>query len=153
MISFDFILPRLATGGGIENEQDLGTLRNAGITHIIDCRDDVNDALFFKSLTPDIYLWNPTKDDGTPKDATWFEKSILFAWEKLIVPSAKLYVHCAAGVNRGPSTTYAIMRTLGWSHLFAKNYIEVRRPQTVEGLRYVPDADKAMIVLGYESSV
>jgi len=60
-----------------------------------------------------------------------------------------LYCHCAAGINRGPSTAYAILIALGLRHHEARAMIVTHRPQTIVGMRYADDAERAITALGY----
>jgi protein-tyrosine phosphatase len=93
------------------------------------------------------YLWNPTIDDGEPKPPEWFAKTIEFSLNALAQPWTKVYVHCAAGVNRGPSSAYAVMLALGWDGPTALALIKERRPTAQVG--YAKDADVAVVTLGY----
>src|SRR5581483_3080902 len=102
-MDFNFVTARVATGAAIHNAQDVDVLAKAGITHVINCRDDQDEAPFFAQHPEMHYIWNPTADDGKPKPPDWFAKSISFALEALSHPKNKVYAHCAAGVNRGPS--------------------------------------------------
>jgi hypothetical protein len=151
--NFSFITSRLATGGGPATIDDLKYLMSLGITHVIDVRS-ISDAGAV-TLAPRLsFLWNPTMDDGQSKPTWWFQVSIQFA-----IPGAlqmertnKVYVHCDQGINRGPSTAYAILRAwTGMTHDDAEWLIIKHRPQTIPpiGLRYRADADKALKELGY----
>ena len=145
MPDFDFITPRLATGAALSGPADVEALQQAGVTHVIDCRAEFNDAPL---LGPNFqYLWNGVPDDGQPKPASWFQRSIQFALPALALPHVRVYAHCAAGVNRGPSTAYAIMLAEGWIGDAAAALIEQKRPQAKIGYR--ADADAAIPVLGY----
>jgi protein-tyrosine phosphatase len=123
------------------------SLTDAGVTHIIDCREDFDDGCLLADHPGVTYLHNGTADDGQPKSAEWFGKSIQFALEALSRPHHKVYAHCAAGVNRGPSTCYAIMLSLGFTPEDAERVIRLARPQV--GLAYKSDAEKAVKKLGY----
>ncbi len=146
MSDFTFITPRLATGGGVNSAVDAQALKAAGITHIIDCRDDVDDAPVLTGLGL-AYLWNPTPDDGLVKPPAWFATSLTFALGALVQPHTRVLNHCAAGINRGPSTAFGVMRALGWTAVQAEALIRAVRPQV--GLRYKADADAAVSALGY----
>jgi protein-tyrosine phosphatase len=124
-------------------------LVTAGITHIIDCRDDFNDAPLLAGQSAISYLWNGVPDDGDPAthgDA-WFAKSIGFALPALSGPHTKVYCHCAAGVNRGPSTAFAIMLASGFTAADAEAVIRAARP--VVGLAYKTEAVASVSNLGY----
>jgi|SRR5580704_7251713 protein tyrosine phosphatase (PTP) superfamily phosphohydrolase (DUF442 family) len=149
MADFTFITARLATGGAITSQADVDALAAAGISSIIDCRDDFDDAALLSSRPSMAYLWNGAADDGKQKPATWFQKSIEFALPALAQPHKKVYCHCQAGINRGPSTAYAILRALGFGRDEMLTLIRLKRPQTIVGIRYSADADAAIQSLGY----
>jgi protein-tyrosine phosphatase len=149
-MDFNFVTPRLATGAAISTADDVEAIVAAGITHVIDCRNEFNDGALLAANPKLVYLYNPTADDGTTKPSDWFNRSLTFALPALAHPKNKVYAHCAAGVNRGPSTAYCIMRALGFSSDGAKDLIHSARPKTIEGIRYANDADQAVVVLGYD---
>ena len=146
MTDFSFVTGRLATGAAISGPDDVQALKSAGITHIIDCRAEFDDGQLLASSGL-AYLWNGTDDDGQPKPPAWFAASLAFALPALAQPHVKAYAHCAAGVNRGPSTAYAILRATGLAADTAAQIIRATRPQV--GLRYAGDADIAITALGY----
>jgi protein-tyrosine phosphatase len=144
---FNFVTARLATGAAISSLADAQQIAAAGVTHILDVTDGGDDTPLFAALPNVHVLWNPTADDGQPKPSSWFATSLAFALPALAGPGAKVYAHCSAGVNRGPSTAYAVMRALGWAADEAEKEIRAARPQV--GLAYKSDADTAVITLGY----
>jgi protein-tyrosine phosphatase len=146
MADFSFVTRRLATGAAISGPDDVQALLAAGITHCIDCRGEFDDSSLLATSGMG-YLWNGTADDGQPKPPAWFAASLAFALPALVIPRAKIYAHCAAGVNRGPSTAYAILRALGLDPAGAEAMIRAARPQV--GLAYKNDADAAVTALGY----
>jgi hypothetical protein len=91
------------------------------------------------------YLFNPAADDGQPKPVDWFQRSLRFAMPILARPGWIVYVHCYDGINRGPSTAYAILRAQGLSPWQARLLIDFNRPIDVAGLRYAGDAEKALL--------
>lgn len=157
-MDYNFVLDHLATGAGINAAQDVQELTAAGVTHVIDCRAEQDDAPLFTGSPQISYLWNPTADDGQPKDVPWFAKGVAFALPALCwlppdttpiapPPHPRVYCHCAAGINRGPSMTFAIMLALGFRPDLAEQLIRAVRPQV--GLAYKGDAIKAITALGY----
>jgi hypothetical protein len=147
MLSWNWINGRLATGGGIQAAADAQTLLAAGVNTIIDCCEQ-NDQALLSPFAPGIqYLWNPTADDGAKKPPQWFKASLDFALPLLSKPGHRVYCHCSAGVNRGPSTTFAILIALGLTAQDAEAMIRKARPQV--GLRYMQDAMAAVKLLGY----
>lgn len=147
MADFNFVNERLATGAAIQSPDDVAALVAAGVTHVVDCTDAGDDTPLFVAVPTVHVLWNPTADDGQHKDVSWFKTSLDFALPPLSLPGAIVYAHCSAGVNRGPSTCYAIMRALGFKAADAEAVIRAARPQ-VE-LLYKGDADAAVVALGY----
>jgi protein-tyrosine phosphatase len=146
---FNFVTTRLATGAAITGSVDVLALAAAGITHVIDCRDDFDDTPLLASHAAISYLWNGMPDDGDPAthgDA-WFGKSLAFALPALSSPHTKVYCHCAAGVNRGPSTAFAIMLASGFTPSDAESIIRAARP--VVGLAYKTEAIASATNLGY----
>lgn len=146
MADFTMITVRLATGGAITSSDDVTALKNAGITHVIDCIEGSDDTSLLAGSGM-VYLYNGTQDDGQHKPPAWFAASLAFALPALAQPHVKVYAHCAAGVNRGPSTAFCILRALGWTSASAEAVIRAARPQV--GLAYKSDADAAIDVLGY----
>lgn len=147
-MDYNWINPRLATGAALNNgAADAQLLVAAGVTHIVDVTDAGDDTPYFAALPGVHVLWNPTSDNGEHKPPEWFGTSLMFALPALGQPHAKVYAHCSGGVNRGPSTAYAILRALGFTPADAEATIRAARPQV--GLAYKTDADAAMPILGY----
>jgi dual specificity phosphatase 3 len=147
MSDFSFVTSRIATGAALSGPEDVAALAVSGITHVVDCRAEFDDAPLFGE-GPMLYLWNGTADDGQPKEPGWFAKSLVFAMPALgSFPNSKILFHSSAGVNRGPSTAYAVLRALGLSPALSEALIRKARPQV--GLAYMRDADRAVAALGY----
>ena len=79
--------------------------------------------------------------------AAWFGAGIGFALPALAQPRTKVYAHCAAGVNRGPSMAAAILMALGVNGPTVWQMIVSARPQV--SLAYFDDAVAAVASLGY----
>lgn len=153
------ILPQFFTGGAISSEADVETLVAMGITADIDCRLEYDDQSVIDEYAekpnakdaleahPKIaYLYNGVADDKQPKPAAWFQRSWEFA-EPILKSGGVVLAHCAAGVNRGPSTCYFLMRAyLGMSGDEAYSLIVHLRPVAEVGYRQ--DADEAIVTLG-----
>lgn len=147
-LDLNFVTHRVATGGSLETRDNLKELKALGITHIINARSEFNDATLFTRDMGFNYLWNGVDDDGHAKPVEWFKRAIDFALPALALPGTKIYAHCQAGINRGPSLAYAILRAQGMDTLWAKNLIQLARPIAFVG--YAKDADDAIKSLGYE---
>ena len=149
MADFDFVTSRLATGAASTAAADVQALVAAGITHIIDCRDDFNDRDLLSGDPTLSYRWNGVPDDGDPvtHGAEWFGNSLAFAMPALGSPHHKVYCHCKGGVNRGPSTAFAVMLASGFTPADAEVIVRTARP--VVGLAYKAQAIAAVVTLGY----
>jgi protein-tyrosine phosphatase len=126
-IDITWITDRLALGGGIWNDEKMGEVARAGITHIIDMQIEFDDTELAAPYGISV-LWNPVDDDFEPKPPEVFQRGVDFALEAFEDPGARLYIHCAAGVHRAPMMTLAVMRALGWKLLEAQEIMETRRP-------------------------
>jgi dual specificity phosphatase 3 len=146
MTDYNFITDRLATGAHPGDADGVKQLLAVGVTHILNCWGEVDESPLMAGL-PVTYLWCPTLDDGAPKGPEWFGPGLAFALPALAQPGAKLYSHCAAGINRGPSMAFAIMFALGWNAVDAEAMIRKVRPQV--GLAYKNDAIRVVPTLRY----
>jgi protein-tyrosine phosphatase len=88
--------------------------------------------------------WNPVDDDFQPKDVEVFQRGVEFASHALDDPSAKLYIHCAAGVHRAPMMALAVLRAMGWTLEDAKRTIQARRPVADFADVYVKSVERFM---------
>lgn len=150
MIDFDFITAFLATGGALTSPDDVVILKDAGITHVIDCTWTEVDQEILGNETEISVLWNPTEDDGSYKPPYWFLHSIEYAFMALQKPHTRLYTHCNRGINRGPSTAFAILFAFGIEYSTAIDMIHKARPITRQGgIRYANDAANGLLALGY----
>lgn len=147
MADFEFCSTRVATGAAVSGEADVQALVDAGVTHVVDARAEFDDAPLFAAHPAISYLWNPAEDDGQTKPPEYFAKTLGFALPALAVPHTKVYCHCAAGVNRGPSNAFAVLVAQGWTAGGAEALIRAARPQV--GLAYKNDAIAACKTLGY----
>jgi hypothetical protein len=136
---------RLFTGAAL-HAGDTSSLHGLGITHIIDCRIEGGKDLADLGATFHL-LWNGTADDGAAKPASWFDKSLMFAMGALSHHRTKVLAHCAAGINRGPSTAYTILRACGYEPVPADSLIRLARPQV--RIRYEADGETAVRSLGW----
>lgn len=112
------ITERLIVGGGIAGADELAWLAQQGVTHVISAANGLNDsALGGASQSGLGFLYIPWDDDGLVKPVPDFWTA--FAWvaaaEAQLAVLGKqvgLYVHCAAGVNRGPLMATFILAAL-----------------------------------------
>lgn len=107
----------LSVGGDLDLAEDLtgkdcaeviDELLAHGVTHVLDLRIEGEDAEVWEQhgLPAVNYCWAPIFDsrDYVP-DAEWFDEVERFvdSFWRAAQPGDRLYVHCAMGINRGPS--------------------------------------------------
>lgn len=156
MADFTQINDLLWVGGAITSVTDVETIYGAGVDADIDCRQEQDDQSFvdaFSNLPPTPnhakevfhYLYIGVPDDGQPKPVSWFEAAWNFA-KPLFDQKISIDAHCAAGVNRGPSIGYFLLRAY-W-HMTGDDafaLLKQKRPQV--NVAYRNDADQAITAL------
>ncbi|NUK13979.1 protein-tyrosine phosphatase family protein [Streptomyces lunaelactis] len=137
----------LLVGAAPDSPLAVGELLELGVTHVLDCRT-LRPVPPPAATCPDL-VWHsaPTADDGTSRGADWYASCVAFAELASREESARLYCHCAAGVNRSPAAAYAILRSRGWPPPSARARILTRRPQARP--RYFEDAERCLHELGF----
>jgi hypothetical protein len=152
-VSFDFVNTRIATGGALSDPADVETLVQAGITHIVDATNtadqNYDDVATFANHPAISVFWNPTDDDGVDKSPEYWQDSVNFGMMALSLPHAKLFCHCTSGINRGPSTCFAILLVCGYSADQGLSAIHNARPITEGGVRYSTNVLNSLTELGY----
>lgn len=139
--TWDWITDRIAVGSGVDSRDGVCGRAHDGITHVIDCRVSAWAERHYRGSGVE-FFHNPTHDDGSEQPAEWFHRGINYALGVLAKPGTKLLIHCAAGINRSPSLTYAVLRALGYDRTAAVAAIETARP--VARVRYLHDAERAL---------
>jgi len=143
-VDISFITDRVATGGAVTTEADVRELHRVGITHAATM------AIEWQSMTDRLlrgrihHLPNGTHDDLIHKKPEGFERTGWFALAALRDPNAKVYVSCGAGINRGPSGAYAVLRAHGMSPTEAYDAIVAARPIAEGGVFYRRCAESAI---------
>jgi protein-tyrosine phosphatase len=130
----NFVTPQLAVGGRYFGPR---RLRRAGVTHVLSARREPDRIGGFVCLN------NPMADDGAAQTTEYWFRTVEFALEVLADPTHKLYVHCAAGKNRGPAHAYAILLALGHPPDEARALI--RRTRRKATARYFDDVEAAIL--------
>ena len=121
-----WLTDRIAVGGGIWNRENMALVARTGVTHIIDMQIEFDDTPLAKPYGIEV-LWNPTDDDFEPKPPAMFERGVEFAETALASDDAKVFIHCAAGVHRGPMMALALLGSMGWDVEDAIDLIQSRR--------------------------
>lgn len=147
MSDFQFVLPRVAVGSAIGNSQEfVDALKASGVTLIVDCQGEFDDSPFCVPQGLQV-CWCPTSDDGQPKPLEWWSSGVSSAFHEYSNPHTKIFFHCAAGVNRGPSMCFGFLLALGFDAALAESLIRAVRPQV--GIAYKQDAINKIPLLGY----
>ncbi len=139
-----FVTDRIAVGGDLAPafrtaRQQLQDLKDAGITHIADLRDEWNDEELVRSWAPDVaYLYHPVEDAGQRIPADWFERLNDWVTEALSDPDTRVLVHCHMGVNRAPSAAFALLLAQGVP--VRRSLSAIRGQRDVAVIDYADDA-------------
>lgn len=138
-----FVTPTLAVGGDIStldrelSARQVEELAELGITHVIDCRQEWDDAALFADALPHLaYLHHGMDDAGQKVPAAWFEAAA--RWVAAAGPDAVVLTHCHMGINRGPSLGFALLLSQGWDAVDAIAAIREARP--IANVWYAEDA-------------
>lgn len=134
---------RLATSGDLPGDptealEQLRYWQEQGITHVFDMRGEADDTDFIQENSDIKSHWFGIDDNGTKRPDSWFNRVTRTAGEILANPDNRILVHCHMGINRGPSSLYAIMLTQGWAPTDALTAIRAARP--IAGIIYAADA-------------
>jgi len=135
----------LATGGDfdynavIANAQ-LRDLLNQQVGVVIDTRIEDDDTAIW-AKTPADYHHIPEDDyQGNHIDPADFDRAVMIA-RQAAAQGKKVFVHCHMGINRGPSTAFAILLDRGWSPAEAFDLVRSKRP--IAAVYYAEDALRA----------
>jgi hypothetical protein len=120
----DWITERIAVGQQPYLPKMVLALVERGITDLICCtRTPPIDYLTGTGIR---ILHAPQDDDGTRRDPSVVRQGVRFALDALGM-GGKLYVHCAAGVNRSPLMCYGIFRAIGFARSEAIQIVSSKR--------------------------
>lgn len=138
-----WITDRIAVGSGVWRPGDVARLRTAGITHVVDCRSDARMYAGLYAHSGVRHHHAETLDDGEAKGLDWFAAGATPALAALRRPGTKVLFHCAAGINRGPSMAYFVLRMLGYGPDTSMRMIKSKRQLAHVG--YAADAERALV--------
>lgn len=137
-----WLMETLATGGDFSYSvtragAQLNDLMQQGVGCVIDCRMEADD--FDTWMQTDVeYHWLPIDDiAGAHIPAGHFDRAVAIA-RRAEREGRKVFVHCHMGINRGPSTAFAIMLDRGCDPIKAFDWIRSVRPQA--GIAFAEDA-------------
>ena len=102
---------------GHSNAETIGRMRERGVTHVLDLRDDRHDRDVWlrNGLGTANYCHAPIIDfRGHTPPESWYRRVERFVerfWENSY-DGDRLYVHCQMGINRGPSASMLALLTV-----------------------------------------
>ena len=122
-MNLEWVTERIALGSAIGSPADIDKLVSEGVTHVLNMRE-VQDVLDPRLTT----LWLSQLDDGSPRPPGQYPKAVDFAFTAFATMKPKVYCHCQAGMNRGPTVCYALLRAFGMSKQESVTRIIAHRP-------------------------
>jgi hypothetical protein len=97
--SFAIIHPRIILGSSIN--VDLHTIASHGITHVVNCAEDICGSKWFKNEWPDRYAYISAIDNENEDITSWYPAFEQVMNTFLASKDCKnIYVHCECGINR-----------------------------------------------------
>lgn len=137
-----FVTASLAVGGDLSHRPPVALmqaseLRAAGVTHVLDVRQECDDEREWARMPEVTYRWDGIDDAGQRVPGPWFESITEWA-TRAIVEGGVVLTHCHMGINRGPSAGYAVLLRLGWDPVEALAAIRTARP--IAAVAYAEDA-------------
>ncbi|MBN1284210.1 MAG: dual specificity protein phosphatase family protein [Anaerolineae bacterium] len=126
--SMTHITSHLFVGGKI-SRAGWERLESWGVSALVNLRVEFDDRAL--GIRPDVYLWLPTVD-GTPPTLEQLDQAVRTI-RRAVAEGRKVYIHCAAGVGRAPTTAAAYLVTTGMTVEEAVLYIRQRRPIAAPG--------------------
>lgn len=140
--------PSLIFGSAPVNAADITRLKNMGVTHVLDLRLERPDQSQRYSGTGIIYRREPMEDFEQIRPETTrlqpaehYVRGVTFIRDAL-AHGGKVYIHCAAGLQRSPSMVYAALRASGMSADEAWDAVRAAR-SSVKHV-YIPGAEAAV---------
>jgi len=139
---------RLAVGDAIESLYDARKIAASGVTKVLNLRTNQDEAEWVQKAGM-LYLANPTNGDTVTKPVDFWSTSINYFLQSLAeYPSCKMLVHCKHGVDRSPSTAYAMLRAIGAPAAKAWGHVTDAQPKATGVLNKQVEA--ALKSLGYK---
>lgn len=145
--NISWITDQVATGGDFSFDPDKAArqmieLLDMNIDLVIDCRIEENDADLWE-YTGVTYVHLPVNDDGAKLPYRHFARAVQHA-SPVLARGGKVFVHCHMGVNRGPSTAFALLLDQKMVATKAFDLIREKRPQAA--VYYAMDALEAHLI-------
>jgi len=117
----------LAFGSVIRTWRDVESLREFGVTHVINLLKNRNG----KKIRRFNSLWLPFRDDKKPRPKWFYKRALKFHKRTSRKKNSKLLVMCYHGRSRSASLTYFLLRSSGMTEARAENRIRKARPAAI----------------------
>lgn len=128
----NWVAPRLAFGSMIGTAENMRSVADAGITHVINLQDEFDDAPLVGDTGVSVH-WLKLGSNADC-DTAEIESALRFARRALDDGRNSLFIHCMAGRNRSAKITYAVLRLIGTPDVEARDMIKRAQPDaTLEG--------------------
>jgi hypothetical protein len=126
---------------GSDYPDSIRTLREHGVTHVLDVREEWNDLDTWvdEGLPLDNYCYAPIVDSwGYRPDESWCEKVETFVRRFLDErkPGDRLLIHCHMGINRAPSAAMLALLVADPSMNPFDAFLAVRNARDIAGVIY-----------------
>lgn len=122
----------LAFGSIIKTWRDVDSLRDLGITHVINLLKNRNG----KKIRDFDSLWLPFRDDKEPRPKWFYKKALEFSKRASRKNRSRLLVMCYHGRSRSASLTYFLLRASGMSTGKAESRIRAARQNAMLSKAY-----------------
>lgn len=109
----------------------MAELLGAGVTHVIDCRAEVDDTARWLPHPQVRYQRCPVDELGEQLNDSWFDAGVRLVQPCLERPDSLVLLHCHAGINRSPSLAFAVLIAQGVSPGAAMDQIRTARPSAL----------------------
>lgn len=135
-LEYAWVTPRLAVGPAIFTPENMMRLAAKGVTHVLNLETEFDDSKI-TGTTGIVAHWLPQPDDLRPKPPQWFEQGVGFVEEALSRDGSRVYIHCLAGIQRGPMMMLAYLCTTGMEMNDAIHLVASARPEANFPLVYL----------------
>src|SRR6185369_5624540 len=133
---------RIAFGPETSTLGEKRSIKNMGITHVLDLRAEAPSDAVAWAILGVAYHRDPEIDDGRRQPVSSYVDGVSFAKSALSTPGAKVLIHCAAGQYRSPAMVYAVLRAGGILPVQAWDLITAARSNVDR--QYVAGAEAAV---------
>jgi len=126
-LNISLITKYLAVGAAPRTTDALESLRDLGVSHILDLRAERKQSDILVNAEKVSVSWVPTYDDWRPKSAEFY-RDLTNVLNSILNNGEKLLVCCGAGEHRAPLAGVLALVTMGYSLDAAAEMVQKARP-------------------------